>query len=64
MGNFIGSNKFMTSSEFTQVPPCPDFYHVAFFNGNRNSFNKSIGDTKDVEYNYARGLNVCGFSSL
>ena len=24
-------NKFTTSSEFTQVPPCPDFYHVDFF---------------------------------
>ena len=62
----ISSNEFMTSLEFTQVPPCPDFYHVEFFffNGNGNSFSKSDGDTKDVEYNYTRGLCVYGFSSL
>ena len=62
----ISSNEFMTSSEFTQVPPCPDFYHVEFlfFNGNGNSFSKSDGDTNGVEYNYTRGLSVYGFSSL
>ena len=58
------SNKFLTSSELL-MPPYPDFYHVdLFFNGNGNLFNKFNGDTKGVEYNYTRGLNVCGFSSL
>jgi len=45
----------MTSSEITPVQPCSDFYHVEIFkNGNGNSFNKSNGDTKGVEYNYTR----------
>jgi len=37
----INSNRFMTSSEFTQVLPCPDFYHEEFFQ-NHNVYMESI----------------------
>jgi len=49
-------NKFMTSSEFIQVPPCPDFYHVDFF-----FFNGSNGDTKGVEYIIIQGVECIFF---
>ena len=55
------SNKFMKSSEFNQVPPCPDFYHVdfLFMKMDIHSINQM-----EIQRVYTRGLSVCGFSSV